>query len=86
MLFLKVLVTFDYDASVMNLVEEKGNGEVKKWCVRLLNIIHFGLCKNGFKFCQNLYRIVTSMFISFYAIYIFTKNWLYILLYILLYT
>lgn len=30
MLFLKVLVTFDYDASVMNLVEEKGNGEVKK--------------------------------------------------------
>lgn len=54
MLFLKVLVTFDYDASVMNLVEEKGNGEVKKWYVRLLNIIHFGLCKNGFKFCQNL--------------------------------
>lgn len=30
MLFLKVLVIFDYDVLVMNLVEEKGNGEVKK--------------------------------------------------------
>lgn len=42
MLFFKLLVTFYYKASFsMNLIEEKGNGELKNSYVRLLNIIAF---------------------------------------------
>lgn len=76
MLFFKLLVMFHYEASVsMNLVDEKGNGELKNWYVRLLNNILFLTVQRWFQVLPKFIDDWLEYVFSFYKMKRYYNEW-----------